>query len=415
MEKLPYHVFKKSKKTKDGKKFYRWYYYYLEPQTGKKIQKACPNCRNRSDAENYIRTIPLLTVPGAKNPNITVGEIAKQMYIPGSAHVDRRRQLGKSIEIETMLESRRYIKNIINQWGKQPLKDIEADDVINYLFNVSRSGSWKNRFIQIFREIYEEATRHGCKLLPPVFPSFARNVKKGDIFTSAELTAFFKPENFPDYQFYVFFLLSLSAGLRLGEARAVRYKQINFERKLLIIDGFCKADGLRTNYNKKGNEAHPNFRAVYLPDFTLDRLSELTNKTPAPNPDDFIFIINGKAISKEYAESVFKKSLVKAGLALSAKQLKEKGVETAIAPKAVFIPGGRKLTPHSLRFTYISRMRRELSAKELQPFTGHSSTEMVEYYNQKDLEQIVESLPNAEVALGRLLNFITANTPYSVG
>jgi integrase len=43
-------------------------------------------------------------------------------------------------------------------------------------------------------------------------------------------------------------------------------------------------------------------------------------------------------------------------------------------------PDGRKLVPHSLRYTYVSRMRRELAVKELLPMTGHTSVEMVDYY-----------------------------------
>jgi hypothetical protein len=50
MAKMEYHVFKKPKTKKDGKIFHRWYYYFYNSE-GKKIQKACPGCRNRSDAE----------------------------------------------------------------------------------------------------------------------------------------------------------------------------------------------------------------------------------------------------------------------------------------------------------------------------------------------------------------------------
>ena len=53
-----FHVFKKPKII-GGICTYRWYYYFYNSE-GKKIQKACPKCRNRSDAEDYIRTLPPL-------------------------------------------------------------------------------------------------------------------------------------------------------------------------------------------------------------------------------------------------------------------------------------------------------------------------------------------------------------------
>jgi integrase len=108
---------------------------------------------------------------------------------------------------------------------------IETDQVVNYLFTLERSGSWKNRYLSIFGEIYTEAPRYGIKAPRPDFPAFAKNSKKADIFTSPELKLLFTPENFPSPEFFLFFLLSLSGGLRLGEARAVRLKQIMFEKK----------------------------------------------------------------------------------------------------------------------------------------------------------------------------------------
>jgi len=35
MAKIAYHVFKKPKKTREGKEFYRWYYYYTFVDMGR--------------------------------------------------------------------------------------------------------------------------------------------------------------------------------------------------------------------------------------------------------------------------------------------------------------------------------------------------------------------------------------------
>lgn len=398
MAEIAYHVFKKKKITKDGKPFFRWYYYFYD-NTGKKIQKACPypECKNRSDAESYIRTLPPLA--GAKNPDVLLSEIADTMYFPGSAHVDRRRQLGKSTDTETMLESRRYIEQILKQWGKTPLQNIETEEVLTHLFSIPRSGSWKNRYITIFKEIYEEAPRYGCKINIPNFPHFALNSKKADIFSDTELKALFQLENFSDYQYYVFFLLMLSGGLRLGETRAIRLKQIVPAKKALIVDGFCKQDGTRTVYNKKGTPENPKARIVLLPDLTLAVVLNYIASLEL-NPDDFIFTLNNKPIRSEMAEDVFNRVLVNIGLASFVLSATGK-----INKKSVIISDGRKLVPHSLRYTYISRMRRELSAEDIQPLTGHTTPEMVEYYNRINLKDALAALPSADSALAGLLDF----------
>jgi integrase len=405
MAKIPYHVFKKPKKNRAGKPFFRWYYYYLD-KDGKKIQKACPKCRNRSDAESYIRTLPPLEVPGIENPDVLIKDIAGTMYVPGSAHIDRRRQLGKSTNIDTLLECRNYINLIIEKWGDKPLRSIEADTVVDYLFTVPRSGSWKNRYLSVFKEIYAEAPRYHCKIPRPDFPRFALNKKKADIFTTPELKAFFVPSNFPNDMFFLFFLLSLSGGLRLGEVRAVRLKQFVFDKKALIIDGFCKENGERTTYNKKGTADNPKTRVVLLPDFTLLKVIEFI-RGKSLGPDDFIFLYNGKPVKQNTAELVFIRALIKAGLTIPPASMKEAGMLKGggVVKRKNITPDGRRLVPHSLRYTYVSRMRRELSAKELKPMTGHTTEDMVDYYNRLVLDEALANLPNAESALNGLLSF----------
>jgi integrase len=400
-----YRIIRKPQKNADGKTFYRWYYYYTD-NDGKNHQKACKGCRNRSEADSYVKTLPALS-PGA---NSLLKDIAEEMYLPGSAHIQRRLQLGKTASIETLVESRRYIEYILKLWGDIPLKDIDADIVINHLFTVNRSGSWKNRFLSVLKEIWKEAPRHGCKAAAPVFPAFARNSKKADTFTSVELSQLFIPDNFPENQYFLFFLLILSAGLRIGEARAVKVKQIIFDKKALIIDGFCKQNGDRTVYNKKGSSDNPKLRAARLPDYTLDLLNNyLNSRVPALYQDDFLFNNNGAPIRQETAEVVFTKALVKAGIAKPKSKLIEDGAwkKGHFINKAALVDGGRKLVPHSLRYTYVSRMRLYLSAADLQPMTGHTTESMVNYYNRPGLDDILKTLPKAETALAGLLDFNT--------
>ena len=328
------------------------------------------------------------------------------MFLPGSAHVDSRSQLGKSVETDTLLESRGYTEAIIKQWGDYPIKSIEPDTVMKHLFAIKRSGSWKNRYLAIFKEIFMEAAQHGCRLAIPLFPSFALKTKKADIFTTQELAVFFKPENFPDRQYFVFFLLMLSGGLRLGEARAVRAKQILYDKKILIVDGFCKKNGERTAHNKKGTPDDPKLRAVWLPDYTLGLLSGFI--TPkALGPEDFVFTSEGRPLRQETAEKVFIRALINAGIASSREELKKAGAikNGVIINRAALIPGGRKLVPHSLRYTYVARMRRELSASDMMPMTGHVSEAQVDYYNRQGIDEVISSLPEADTALAGLLDF----------
>ena len=374
---MDYHVFKKPK-IKNGKKIYKWYYYYT--QNGKQIQKACKNCNNRSDAESYIRSLPPLQ---DKSASITVKDIAQTMFLTGSDHVSRRSQLGLSVLLETLQISRGYVEQIIEKWGNYDIRTLNPKEIMQYLFTVKRSGSWKNSYLSVFSEIFQEAMWFDCAVVKPLFRTFVRHSKKADILTTEELNALFKEDNFPNEMMYLFFLLCLSAGMRLGEVRAVRVQQLVFNKQVIIINGFCKQNGDRTQYNKTGSIDKPKFRVAYLPNETANKMKEWIDSCCLAD-DDFCFTQNSKPIRTEYAEKVFYRALQKIGLIPHGKGIKR------LAPA-----DGRKLVPHSLRYTYVSRMRRVMSAEDLKNYTGHTSTAMVDYYSRRSVELLLEGLPES--------------------
>jgi integrase len=183
--------------------------------------------------------------------------------------------------------------------------------------------------------------------------------------------------------FYVMFLLCLSAGLRLGEIRAVRRKQIFFERKCLLVDGFMKRGLVRTNYNKKGSPENPRLRVAMLPDFTLKKLSEYLAAHPAGD-DDYLFSESeGKPVSQDRAQWVFERAIAKAGIQKN----------------------GRKIVCHSLRYTYVTRMRRELPAEIVMKMVGHANVEMTDYYtNRGALDEAITAISGAMTAADNLFS-----------
>jgi integrase len=399
---MEYHVFKKPKKLKSGKTVHRWYYYYLDTDK-KQIQKACKGCKTRKEAEDYIRSLPDISVPVGR---VRIEDIARDMYLDGSAHMNRRIQLGRTLGRLTQNEARYLVKLIIEKWGKKTLAEINPAEIIKYLFDVKRSNSWKNHYTSIFSEIYAESQWYGCHVERPLFQQFARETRKSDILTTNELERLFVPANFPTYDFYLFFLLCLSGGLRLGEVRAVRPKQILFERKALIVDGFCDRYGGRTNYNKTGSPISPHFRIVLLPDLTLEKMKVhiVENGIAA---DDFCFKEDGKAIMQTRAEKVFGSALINAGIAVSRAEFKKTHAFTQGTPltKPYYIPDGRRLVVHSLRYTYVTRMRRELPAETVMKMVGHTNIQMTDYYTNRGA--IEETLAAIEAAYPAVDNLFT--------
>ncbi len=139
------------------------------------------------------------------------------------------------------------------------------------------------------------------------------------------------------------------------------------------MDGFCKSNGERTNYNKKGSDEDKKWRVSFAPSSTIMQIIDYVNKHNLCL-DDFVFAHeDGSPLRREYLEDVFTRQLKKAGI--------EKG--------------DRKLIPHSFRFTYVTRMRRELPAEVVQKLAGHSSVEMTDYYTRAAIPEMVAALESA--------------------
>ena len=63
--------------------------------------------------------------------------------------------------METFTANRVFMEHIIATWGDRPLRSLELSEVMNYLFAVERSASWKNQYISALNEIYRRGNFWG--------------------------------------------------------------------------------------------------------------------------------------------------------------------------------------------------------------------------------------------------------------
>jgi integrase len=372
-----YHLFRKPR-VKNGKTIHKWYYYFVV--NGKQIQKSCKRCTTKAEAEAYIHKLP----KRSGDNSVLVKTITETMFIPGSDHMKRRIQLGRPLELHTLNEARFKINIIIEKWGERTLESLTVEEVGNYLFTVKKSGSWKMAFINNLKEIYSEASWYGCKIPIPVFPKFSKKARKADIFTIEEYKKLLVPGNFPSDEVYLIFRCLLSGGLRLGEVAGMRAKQVLFESKALIIDGFMRTDYTRAPYNKKGSEEHPKARIVPLPDKTIGLLKEHIEKNNFED-EDYIFRAHNdrtRPVVLGYIQDALPRAMKKA-------EIKH---------------NGRKLVVHSFRYTYVTFMRRELSADIVMKLVGHTTVGQTDYYNKKIIDASLKQLIGADSAVANLFN-----------
>jgi len=372
-----YHLFRKT--VKSGKKEVKKWYYYFFDEEGNRYQRVCKNCRTLEEATSFIKELEF----NSSHP-LTVAEVAKGLFEPDSDYINRQIALGKKLSEKTLKCYRSYTGLIIDKFGDIPIEKLKSKNVTNYLMTLDKSGSWKNSYCEVLSKIYDEAIwQTNGAIQKPSFLRFARNSKKADVFSRRELSDFLNETLWTNKEFYLFFLCTATCGLRLGETRALRKKQFLFDKNVLVVDGFCKQNGERTNYNKKGSDEDSKMRVVILPTTTSLLMKQFIEKKSLLD-DDFIFTKDDKPIRQEFLESIFKSQLLKSGI--------EKD--------------GRKLVPHSLRFTYVTLMRKNLDAETVQKLVGHSSVEMTDYYTRIAIPEMAESLQGAKPIADNLLDVL---------
>lgn len=361
-DRLDYHIFTKTIKNKKKPQFYYWYY---DPVKHTQVQRRCVDCNTRYEAELYIRALPPLTNKATK-----IKDIARYMYCENSMHVERRKSLGKSIKPQTLYSARTHLKYLIDNFGEEDIRTLTVDKIINYLVRDKHSSSWKNQFLGCLKEVYTEAAWNGINVFMPIYPKFKYMQKKSDIFTTDELDRLLNPHNFPDQNSYMLFLLTASAGLRISEARGFRACQFLQEKQMIIVDGFMnRENNERNNYNKKGSADNPKWRIAIITQRCTDELHDFISHA-GRDESDILFTYNGKAYRIEYLRTLFNRALKKAGI--------EKG--------------GRKLTMHSLRYTYVTEMRTILDVDTVRKMVGHTTQAMTEYYTRASLDTAASAL-----------------------
>jgi integrase len=207
--------------------------------------------------------------------------------------------------------------------------------------------------------------------------------QRADIFTDEELEWFFNSKIYGDSELYLFYLCCLTAGLRPGEARGLRPKQILFDRAMLIVDGSVKKNGYRTAYNREGHRDYWKLRIVPLPDLTIGMLKEHIERKRLKD-DDFIFAAQkdpSRPITEHYVRDHMECIIREAGI----------------------LAQGRKMAINSFRYTFINRIRRELPTGIVMKLVGCKLFGMIEHYHNWGIDESSAEIAGAGTVVEKLL------------
>lgn len=391
---MEYHLFKKNVNKK-----VHWYYYYEDPETKKRVKRACKApeggpCLKKRDAEAYLEKVRQEYEEKLKYQNsLTFADISTAMYQDNSLYLKWLEVKGRKLSKWSLKIERRIALKIINpEFGDRYPQDIHPTEVENWLIEKDMSNNYKNLIIHIFNSIMKECQRQCIVKNPIKIERFKSEPKRKDIFTLQELKMFFPDDkdaleeawstnSYNDsyigidhkehsyaFMFGFIFKLMLTTGMRGGEARAIQKCQIM--NNCILLDRSFNGGKELQYFLKLGSEANPKTRIALLPESTKNLLDYWLKIMPADNTTDFIFTYYGKTLDIQMIHHKLKSLLSKYN-----------------------IKDTRKLTPHSLRYCYNTYMVNAHFPQEiLRELVGHQNSVMTDYYTRFNLESKLQSI-----------------------
>ena len=378
-----YHLFRRRLDT--GTFWYCWY----ADEDGKRIQRACGRgCERKRDATAYIEELLKADLMEEKRKSElrrkTFSVFADGMFLENAAHLARWKAKGRILKPQTVNQHRRHLANyLIPKFGKLTLDKIRPAAVEDYLLEQRLSNSCRNTILYTLKLVMQEARREGVIESLPDFEPFKRSGRRQNTLSGDELAAFFPSDEGelikvwrrPDdmrkerdeiaLMFGTLFCVTVSAGLRSGEIRALHREQVNIPNSGLVIDRAVDDRG-QIGPLKKATSEDSRSRAVIIPELFMKMLTRWFDLMPeSPNCPGLIFPYHGKPVANYYILDRFRFALDRLGIDHKT----------------------RRLTVHCLRYTYNTRMRTLLSEQVLREFVGHRSVAMTDHYDNPILEE----------------------------
>jgi len=356
-----------------------WYAYWEED--GKRVQRSL-KVKSQRLVPRALVALAQEILEGRKKAS-TLGAFAQGFFLPGCTWTQRRAAMGHHIKPSTMEHYRRALHNyILPAHGALPLDQIDAATIEDLSASLPVSNSYRNEILRTYRIVMDEAARE--RLVPPLgtVDRFARNTRPKDVLTDDDLAKLFPDDpgelakvwqaNYAyepkagGLMWGALYMLMVSAGLRSGEARALEVKHLYMdEQAIAVVQAFDLQE--QCTYLKKGGPHDTRARVAPIPERTAKALGWWLPHHQGQTP--YLFEFLGRHIQRKLILDRFHLGLRNAG-----------------------IDDGRNLTPHSLRYTYNTRMETKLPGEVLRAIVGHRSEAMTQHYSRPVIAERLKEL-----------------------
>ena len=379
--------------TRNGKKVKAWYYWFYD-KDGKQVRKSCGTdgkpCLLKREAEAFLDSLDDEELTRKK---ITFEEYCKGFYDDDSRFIRKQAARGYLYQKKTLTMKQLFLRMFVSKFGNKNVNDINIAEIENWLIDIPYSSSTKNGILTVFEEIEQELYHENLIDNPIRIKHFkGKHAEKG-VFTLQEIARLF-PINYEGlikvwrvrtdekesdiYTFATMIYTILSTGMRSSEIRALQWNQF-IRQDAILINAMIDSSNERVNRLKKWSAENKRWRITVLPDRTVKMINLLRLDK---SDNDYVFIYEGKQITTGFLLLHFKAVL------------KRNGIDHQ----------KRNLTIHSLRFTYNTLMRREISDEDLRLMVGHTSVQMTDYYDKSRAIDHLDNLLQNKKTINSIFN-----------
>lgn len=317
----------------------------------------------------------------------TFQEYANNFFIWNKCKWIKRQHAKKKSFSEAVAKMRRahLLNYIFPKWGNIHVNQLNAVDIENWLIELELSGQTKNHILYSFKIIMKEIYRERIINYNPLATVEAVTIKakKRDTLTLDEIKKLFPVldsellEIWENYYWASAFFTLLTTGMRIGELRALLWKDINWQAGAIEINKAVKAN------NEVGKTKNQETRAVFIPQRALNYLLSWKDRSLFNQNDCLIFF--GELPDKTMGRKSFNKHF-------------NKGLNNAEIDKR------DGLVVHSLRHTYNTRMRKLLPEAMLRFQVGHKTEKMTNNYDNNSAIERLLAFQNERQAIDKAWN-----------
>lgn len=379
--------------TRNGKKIKAWYYWYYD-ENGKQVRKSCGQngkpCLTKREAEYYIANLP----DEEKRQNIvTFNDYCNGFYASDSRFIKKQAARGYNYQPNSIYQKNLYLKRFLDAFGDCKVDKITVGDIENWLISIKGSNSAKNNILSVIEDIETELYNDHLITNPVHVKHFKRNTKEKGILTLSEIKTLF-PVNYDDliniwrirpnesekdiYSFATAIYTVLSTGMRSCEIRALQWNQF-VRPDAILINAMIDSSQKRVNRLKKWTEDNKKWRVTVLSDRTV-KMIDLLRLDKSDN--DYVFIYENNNLQPNFILKHFKLVLLKNNIDCIS----------------------RNITIHSLRFTYNTLMRGEISDSDLRKMVGHTTEKMTNYYDKSKAIDCLDKLMENKGTINSIFN-----------